>query len=144
MADDGQDTEVKQSIQMDEATKAVLRSGGGVPREIDLRGRKFFPKEYKAEGYKGVVWQGKDEHLGDVAIKFTVHADYMERSYLDEAARARSLSRSVHFATFQDAGIVEMPWPTGGRRKFVTFIEHWVEGETLPHFLKAHVTVHGS
>jgi len=136
MAEGDEHTEMKQPIQMDEGMKEVLRSVEGVPRDIDLRGRKFYPKEYKGEGYKGVVWRGKDEYSGDVAIKFTIHADYMERSYLEEAARARDLGSSDCFARFLDAGIVEMPWPDGENRKFVTLIEQWVNGKTLPDFLK--------
>jgi len=129
------DPDIKQPIQMDEATKAVLRSPDGVPREIGVRGRKFYPKKQRGEGFKGVVWHGKDEHGGDVAIKFTVHADYMDRSYLEEASRARSLGTSDYFARFIDAGIAELPWRDSTRRKFVILIEQWVNGTTLPAFL---------
>jgi len=125
-------------IQMDDVTRAVLRSSEGVPNEIDVRGRRFCPKEFKGEGFKGVVWHGKDEYGGDVAIKFTVHADYMERSYLDEAARARDLGTSDYFARFLDAGIADIEWPEDGRRKFVILVEQWVNGATLPGFLQEH------
>ena len=92
MAEATEEKKIKQPIQMDEATKSYSRSSDGVPTEIDIRGRKFYPKEYKDEGFKGVVWRGKDEYGGDVAIKFTIHADYMERSYLEEAKSARDLA----------------------------------------------------
>src|SRR3989339_2187612 len=125
--------ETNQPIQMDAGIKEILRSNA-VPAEIDIRGRKYYPKEYKGEGVKGVVWKGLDEHAGDIAIKFTIHEDYMERSYLEEAKRARSLGDS-YFARFIDSGIAEIPWPVGGTRKFVVFIEQWVNGSTLPNYL---------
>jgi serine/threonine protein kinase len=127
--------EDKLPIEMDEATKAILRSGS-VPTDIDVRSRRYFPKEYKAEGFKGVVWYGKDEHGGDVAIKFTIHADYMDKSYLDEAKNARQLP-AERFALFVDAGIVDLPWPNGNA-KFVVFIERWVDGWTLSNYLGLH------
>lgn len=138
MVETQRENEEKQPIQMDERTKAVLRSPEGVPSEIDLRNRKFYPKEYKAEGFKGVVWHGNDEYVGEVAIKFTTHADYMDRSYLEEAQRARALVGSDHFARFQDAGIVDLAWSDGGRRKFVMFVEQWIEGLVLPRYLEEH------
>jgi serine/threonine protein kinase len=137
MQNDIHPEEAKQPIQMDEATKAILRSDD-VPREIDVRGRKCHPKEYKGEGFKGVVWKGKDEYGGDVAIKFTIHEDYMEKSYLEEAVRARSLGNSDYFARFIDSGITEIQWPNGGPRKFVVFVEQWVNGITLTKFLDLH------
>ena len=81
MPNDIHPAEDRQPIQMDEATKAILRSTG-VPSEIDVRGRKYYPKEYKGEGVKGVVWRGKDEFKGDVAVKFTVFADYIVGDHL--------------------------------------------------------------
>ena len=71
--------ENKLLIKMDEETRAILRSKT-VPDTIDVRMRKYHPKEYKAEGVKGVVWQGKDEYDQTVAIKFTIHEDYRAQS----------------------------------------------------------------
>jgi|LGOV01.1.fsa_nt_gb tRNA A-37 threonylcarbamoyl transferase component Bud32 len=126
--------ENKLPIRMDDETKAILRSKT-VPGTLDVRGRKYYPKEYKAEGVKGVVWQGKDEYDQTVAIKFTIHEDYMDRSYLEEASRARNLSSSDYFARFLDAGITEIPWINGETRKFVIFVEDWVNGFTLPKYI---------
>lgn len=120
---------------MDEATKVRLRSAD-VPTEIEIRGRRYFPKTYKAEGFKGVVWHGEDEHGGDVAIKFTIHADYMDKSYLDEAKTARKLP-AERFALFIDAGIVDLGW-TDATGKFVVFVERWVDGWTLRKYLSDH------
>ena len=120
-------------IEMDEPTKVRLRSKD-VPTEINIRGRRYFPKTYQAEGFKGVVWHGKDEHGGDVAIKFTVYADYMDKSYLDEAKNARQLP-AERFALFVDAGIFDFEWPDV-YSKFIVFIERWVDGWTLPKYLR--------
>jgi serine/threonine protein kinase len=119
---------------MDEATKVFLRSAD-VPIKIDLRGRYFFPKEYKGEGLKGVVWKGLDEHDGDVAIKFTIHEDYLEKSYLEEAKRARNLGDS-YFARFIDSGIVNIDLPEKKPTKFIVFVEQWIDGCTLSNYLK--------
>ena len=128
--------EGKQPIQMDEAIKVILRSDA-VPTEIDVRGRKYFPKEYKGEGVKGVVWKGTDEYGGDVAIKFTIHEDYIAKSYLDEARRARDLGGSC-FARFIDSGISEIQLSNDGIRKFIIFVEQWVNGSTLPQYIEVH------
>ncbi len=77
------------------------------------------------------MWWGKDEYGGDVAIKFTVFADYLERSYLEEAKRARNLATSEYFAHFLDAGVVELPWTDCGKHKFIVFVERWINGTTL-------------
>ncbi|MBW1669089.1 MAG: hypothetical protein JRJ66_13780 [Deltaproteobacteria bacterium] len=136
MAESSHDKEMIDPIQMDETVKVVLRSNEGVPPEIEVRGRKYYPKEYKGEGFKGVVWRGKDEYEGDVAIKFTIFADYMEKSYLEEAKRARKLGSSDNFARFLDAGVSELPWVDGGKRKFIVFVEQWISGTTLSTFVK--------
>ncbi|MBT9132353.1 MAG: hypothetical protein DDT33_00867 [Firmicutes bacterium] len=128
----------EERIQMDDQTKEALRSPQVVPREIEIRHRKYFPKEYKAEGYKGVVWKGVDEYGGEVAIKFTIYRDYTERSYLDEAGKARKLKGRGAFADFIDAGLVDILFPDGQTRKFVCFGEEWVDGWTLPDYLKHH------
>jgi len=129
---------IKERIQMDDETKKVLRSPQVVPGEIEIRGRQCFPKEYKAQGYKGVVWKGVDEYGADVAIKFTIYEDYMNRSYLEEAERARKLRGRGPFADFIDAGLVDITLPDGKKKKFVCFLEEWIDGWTLPDYLEQH------
>ncbi len=51
MVDGADDKQTKQALQMDGAAKAGLRSSEVVPREIDVRGQKFYPKEYGGEGF---------------------------------------------------------------------------------------------
>jgi len=136
MNDAGNDEKTKLPIQMDEDTKTILRSSEHMPPEIVIQKKKYYPKAFKGEGFKGVVWFGKDDFGGDVAIKFTIHDDYMDKSYLEEAKRARDLCSSDRFARFIDAGITELAWPDGKTRKFVTFIEQWITGMTLTAFLQ--------
>lgn len=126
----------EESIKMDDETKELLRSPEIVPREIDVRRRRYFPREYKASGYKGVVWKGLDEFNGEVAIKFTIYRDYMKRSYLEEAERARKLKNRGPFAEFIDAGLVDLHFPDNKIQKFVCFIEDWIDGWTLEDYLK--------
>ena len=135
MAESQSHEEINQPIEMSEDTRLVLRSSDAVPNEIDVRGRKYYPKEYKAEGFKGVVWQGIDEYKGDVAIKFTVFADYLERSYLEEAIRARDIATSEYFARFLDAGVIELQLTDGAKEKFIVFVEQWINGATLSKFV---------
>jgi len=125
-------------IEMDEQTKQLLKQENVLPKEIDIRNRTFYPKTYKADGFKGVVWKGLDEYEGDVALKFTVYEDYMERSFLDEAKMARKLTVGGSFAGFIDVGLVEIKLPKKGKIKFVCFVEQWVEGETLLEYLANH------
>jgi hypothetical protein len=122
-------------IEMDEQTKQFLKQDNAIPEEIDIRRRKFYPKEYKADGFKGVVWKGLDEYEGEVALKFTVYEDYMERSFLDEAKMARKLKGQGSFADFIDVGLAEIELPEKGKTKFVCFIEEWIDGQTLSEYL---------
>lgn len=122
-------------IVMDDETKTALESSEVVPREIDIRGRKFTTERYVAAGFKGAVWRGLDEYGGPVALKFTVYDDYRERSYLEEAEWARKLTGRGPFADFIHAGIVSIPIPSGDR-KFVCFVEEWIDGWTLSEYLE--------
>lgn len=126
----------KERIQLDSKTKEALRSSEVIPNEIDVRNRKYFTREYVAEGYKGVLWKGIDEYGGEVAIKFTIYEDYMNRSYLEEAERARKLRGRGPFADFIDSGLINITISDDKEEKFVCFIEEWVDGWTLPDYLK--------
>ena len=122
-------------IELDDVTKEALRSRSIVPTEIVVRHRKYYPKKYRANGFKGVVWRGLDDYGGDVAIKFTIYEDYRERSYLEEAELARRLKGRGPFADFIDADVVEIELPRGKITKFICFIEDWVDGWTLSDYL---------
>ena len=122
-------------IEMDDATKEALQSKDVVPPEICVRNRKYYPKEPEGHGHKGVVWKGLDEYNGPIAIKFTIYEDYIEKSYLEEASRARLLRGKGSFAGFIDAGIVKLTLLDGKEQRFICFIEEWVDGWTLPKYL---------
>jgi serine/threonine protein kinase/predicted SnoaL-like aldol condensation-catalyzing enzyme len=130
---------VQKRIQMDEETKRLLSSSSYkiIPTEIELRGRKYYPKEFiSSSGYKSVVWKGVDEYSQPVAIKFATYEDYIERSFLEEAGRAAKLRGYSQFAYFYDADIIEISFPDGKKRKFVCFVEEWIDGLTLKEFIQ--------
>jgi len=124
-------------IQIDEETKKLLSSEKVIPREITIRGRKYYPKKpVSTEGHKGVLWKGIDEYDAPVAIKFAIYEDYMNRSYLEEAVRASKLKGYSSFADFFDSDIVELTLPEIGNKKFVCFIEEWIDGMALKQYLQ--------
>lgn len=128
---------VQKRIQMDEETKRLLSSSKVIPPEIELKGRKYYPKEFiSSSGYKSVVWKGVDEYDEPVVIKFATYEDYMERSFLEEASRAAKLRGYLHFAHFYDTELIELQLSKDVKKKFVCFIEEWIEGQTLEEFIQ--------
>ena len=127
--------EKQRGVFMSDEVRGWLSSREVVPRDIMLRGRKYFPKDYGGHGLKGVVWKGTDEYGGDVAVKFTIADDYLQRSYLSEAAHARRLRGAGVFADFLDAGLIELRLPNKNKVSFVCFVEEWVEGWNLSTYL---------
>jgi hypothetical protein len=122
---------------MDEQTKKLLSSTAVVPQEIEMRGRKYYPKEFiPSKGVKSVVWKGVDEYVTPVAMKFATYDDYVHRSYLEEVTRAAKLRSLTQFAHFYDAGIVELSSPEHTKIKCVLFIEEWVVGHTLEDYIR--------
>lgn len=121
-------------IEIDEATKHFLSSQENMPQEIELRGQKYYLKQLAGPGYKGVVWKGLDEHNGDVAIKFAIPEDYLNRSYLQETTKYAKLRGYQYFAQFYNADVIELP-DADKKRKFVCFVEEWIEGITLEKFV---------
>ena len=125
-------------ITMDEKTKQLLSSRETIPSEIELRGRKYYPKEFvSSEGHKSVVWKGIDEYGVPAAIKFATYEDYMDRSFQEEVSRAAKLKGYSQFAQYYDSGILELPLPNNKKKiKCVCFIEEWVDGQSLAHYIK--------
>lgn len=127
----------KQRIVMDDSIKKLLSSSEIMPDSIDIKGRKYFPKDpISTEGFKSVVWQGVDEYDDPVAIKFAIYDDYMKDSYLDEANKAARLRGYSQFARFIDAELIEIPLPEKPVTKFVCFIEELIDGTTLDNYVK--------
>lgn len=131
-------------IQMDEETKKFLMSADVIPEPTVIKNHKYYPKEYAGAGYKGVVWRGKNELGVDVAIKFTISEDYMDRSFLQEASLASKLIGYPRFAQFIDVDLIDISLPNGSKRTFVCFIEEWVPGPTLEEYLQSEQTVSGT
>jgi len=125
-------------IEIDEETKASLQSDKVVPPEgIEIASQHYFPKEHVKSGTKGVVWKGRDEYNHLVAIKFTICKDYEDRSFLQEASRASKLKDYPDsFARFERVGLVELQLLNGQKRKFVCFVEEWIDGWTLESYLQ--------
>src|SRR3990172_5229830 len=120
---------VQKRIEMDEITKNMLSYQEKMQREICLRGRKYYPQKFiSSKGHKSVVWKGIDEYTMPVAIKFAVYDDYINRSYLEEASRAAKLRGYQQFASFSDAGIIELEIDAS-KIKLVCFCEEWIEGK---------------
>jgi len=127
---------VQGRIQMDKQTRERLSSS--IPIEITVKGKKYYPKKYISSGYKSVVWQGVDEHGTPVAVKFAIYEDYMNRSFLEEWNRADKLKHYPHFAQLENADIIEISFSKSERRKFICFIEEWIEGLTVDKFISKH------
>jgi len=124
-------------IIMDEEEKQLLSSRKVIPYEIEVEGKKYYPKVFiPNKGVKSVVWRGVDSYGTEVAIKFATYKDYIHRSYLEEATRAAKLRGYAEFAYFHGAEIKELQSPDGNKIKCVCFIEEWVDGETLENFIK--------
>ena len=121
-------------IQMDAETKEFLMLPDFIPDTIEIGGHKYYPKEYKGAGYKGVVWKGVNERSRPVAIKFATYEDYIDRSFLEEADRTAELTGYSQFAQFYDADIVELKSPKGEKIKLVCFSEDFIEGHTLDRY----------
>lgn len=119
---------------INEDIKKLLLSYDIIPEQIQINGRPFYPKEPKNSGEKGVIWKGLTVYGAEVAIKFKIYEDYMSHSYIEEATRAGKLYTYENFATFEDVGLIEIKI-NDENKKFVCFIEEWIEGDTLENFL---------
>lgn len=127
----------KVKVIMSERDKKLLSSKQVVGDEIQVRGAKYFPKEFvSSDGVKSVVWKGIDKYGTEVAIKLATYKDYMERSYLEEACMAAKLRSFPQFAHFYDADIVEFSIPNSKKIKCVCFVEEWVDGRTLKDYIR--------
>ena len=124
-----------QRIQISDEMKELLKSRKIVPREITVDGMVVCPLKYIDSGNKGVVWKGLNEDDRDVAIKFTIIEDYMDKSYKKERQLAAKLKDySNYFSTFDRASIIKLDFPDGPK-KFVCFVESWVNGQTLAKYV---------
>ena len=124
-------------IQLDDETKSQLLQPELLPVSIEVNGKAYTPEKPIDAGYKGAVWRVRDEYGRLRALKLCIYDDYEDRSYLEEFARASALEPYPQFADFIDAGIVELALGDLASRKFVCFIEEWIDGLPLARFVKA-------
>ena len=101
---------------------------------LRICGRTYTPVSAVAHGYKGVVWQVRDEYGFPLAAKFTIAEDYQQKSFHQEMHRRRALTTSL-FTRCIDADY----WSTPAiqDRRFVVTVEDWVDGITLEKFLQS-------
>ena len=123
-------------IQLSDAQRKNLRDLRRFTSQLSVNGKSYTLQQPSGSGYKAVVWQVSDEHSRHRALKLSIYDDYTERSYLEEANRAAKLELYPEFAHFIDAGLVELPSPDGPTHLAVAFVEEWVDGHTLPEFLR--------
>lgn len=127
---------IQKGITMNDEDKRLLSSSRVVPQEIEVKGKKYYPKVFvSSKGHKSVVWKGKDEYGDPVAIKFATYEDYINRSFLEEASRAAKLRGYQQFARFGDADIINLQVEEKSI-KVVCFVEEWIDGQTLEEFIQ--------
>ena len=128
----------QEKIIMDEETKELLSNSEIMPREIEVKGQKYYLKQFiSSKGAKSVVWKGVDE-FGEpnLAIKFVTYEDYKDRPYLEEATKYAMLRRYPEtFAFFYNAGIIEITI-NAKKIKCICFIEAFIEGQTLEEYVQ--------
>jgi serine/threonine protein kinase len=118
------------SSALDETLKAYLQQADALPEQFKLAKEVYTPVAPGRAGTKAVVWRVKDEKGVERAAKLSVYeGEYETKSYLHELSLAAPLDPYTEFARPLDAGYLELNVPTV--RKFICFIEKWVEGETL-------------
>lgn len=126
---------VENGVQLNDQTRKDLMSDELISRPVEIQGQKYYPEEVAGSGYRGVVWKGRDDLGSQVAIKFAISEDYEERSFLQEVTLANKLRGYPRFAQFIGAGLIEIPFPSGSK-KFVCFVEEWIDGSTLKDHLQ--------
>jgi len=83
------------------------------------------------------VWKVKNENTRLRAVKFAMYDDYLDRSFKSEVERAAELEDFPElFPKLEDAGIESIPIAEDDPFKCVYFIEEWVDGDTLDHFIE--------
>ena len=123
--------------ELSEELKAKLLDRDAIPSDVTLRGITYTVYGPVTAGVKGAVWRVIDHFSRPRALKLAIEADYENRSYLQEISYIAKLDAYPQFASFVDAGIVEMQVGEDHHR-FVCFVEEWVEGYTLECFLDKH------
>lgn len=103
--------------------------------KISIKGMDFVLKTSVKPGFKAVVWKVADEYGRLRAAKFAIYEDYINRSYLTELSNAAKLEDYDEFATFIAADVITFDLGQLGKKKFICFIERWIDGHTLEDYL---------
>ncbi len=110
-------------------------TGEDLPSNVTVNGKSYTVEFPVAGGFKSVVWRVRNEFGRLRALKLAIHDDYEDRSYLQESIRASALENYEEFARFFDAGPVSLELGNLPPQQFIGFVEEWIEGDTLEHFL---------
>ncbi len=129
---------MSERIELEAAVQKCLLDPQGLPRELSVGGSVFIPQKAVAAGHKAAVWQVVDQYGRLRAAKLAVYDDYRDRSFLQELSRAAKLEPYPEFAKFVAADVVDLSLEGLGERRFVCFIEEWIDGLTLEQFLANH------
>ena len=122
-------------IALSDDLRTFLLDPSQLPNTIAVGTEHYTPQSTVASGYKSVVWRVVDKFGRPRALKLAICEDYQERSFLEEVQRAAPLERYEQFARLLDAGSVTLNVPEHPERRFIGFVEEWIDGLTLESFL---------
>ena len=128
---------MSERIALDDATRRILSDRKEMPHEFIVSAKRYTISHFVDDGFKGVVWHVIDEVGRPRALKLTLLDDYEDRSYLEELWHAAKLEMYDCFARFVDAGPIDVD-VGGENRRFIAFIEEWVDGLTLKEWIRQH------
>ena len=126
---------MSERIELSEELRARLLSPDCLPGRVTVNGKDYIPEAPIAAGFKAAVWKVNDEFGRPRALKLCIYDDYQNRSYLQEAMRAAELEDYRQFAKFVDAGLADIQLGASPPQTFVCFVEGWINGYTLEHFI---------
>jgi hypothetical protein len=124
-------------VELSDEERLVLLSDESLPKTIGVNGKEYVVQKAIATGFKGAVWRVHDEFGRKRALKLCPVIEYSEKSYLLESISAAKLEPYRSFASFVDAGVISIELGTLGIRRFVAFVEEWIDGFTLKEFLRS-------
>lgn len=122
-------------IELSEALRNALLNSDSLPSQLSIKGSNYIPQKPIKAGFKGAVWNVSDEYGRSRAAKLAIYEDYEDRSFLQELSHAARLERYPQFAKFIAADLVDLDLPGLGSKRFVCFVEEWIDGLTLEDYL---------
>ena len=125
-------------VQLSIEQRQCLLDPANLPSSVELNGKRYTPLTPLDTGHKGAIWKVYDQYGRNRALKLCLYGDYVDHSYLQEMTRAAALEPYKEFASFVDAGLVELEIGSLPKDKYVCFVEEWIDGVTLQEFVKEH------